>query len=257
MADGGIVAAVGEAGVGPGDRCSRRPRATRIPATGSCRPARPRPTDVETWLGLWTPELGKPHTAVVVRDVDLLPAWVAEQLRDLVLRHGSADAGDSVPFCDDRRTRSRTSRPRWPPSSTRWCRCRRCASAPTTSCRWPTTSPSRVRGRDVDVHAVGRRGAARLRLAGQRRRARRGWSRDAARPRRRRSTYATCRPRCLSGTHAAPVAHRGVRARRDRPGAHPAGRHDGRRPRDELGMSRATLYRKIAQYDIHVPRSGS
>ncbi len=25
----------------------------------------------------------------------------------------------------------------------------------------------------------------------------------------------------------------------------------------ELGMSRATVYRKIAQYDIHVPRSGS
>ena len=26
---------------------------------------------------------------------------------------------------------------------------------------------------------------------------------------------------------------------------------------EELGMSRATVYRKIAQYDIHVPRAGS
>jgi transcriptional regulator of acetoin/glycerol metabolism len=39
--------------------------------------------------------LGKSHTAVIVRDVDLLPPWVAERLRDLVLR-SSADT--SVPF---------------------------------------------------------------------------------------------------------------------------------------------------------------
>ena len=25
---------------------------------------------------------------------------------------------------------------------------------------------------------------------------------------------------------------------------------------EELGMSRATVYRKLAQYDIHVPRAG-
>jgi transcriptional regulator of acetoin/glycerol metabolism len=30
--------------------------------------------------------LGKEHTAVVVRDVDMLPTWVADQLRDLVVR---------------------------------------------------------------------------------------------------------------------------------------------------------------------------
>jgi transcriptional regulator of acetoin/glycerol metabolism len=27
-----------------------------------------------------------------------------------------------------------------------------------------------------------------------------------------------------------------------------------RRAAEELGMSRATVYRKLAQYDIHVPR---
>jgi transcriptional regulator with AAA-type ATPase domain len=31
------------------------------------------------------PELAKPNTVVIVRDVDLLPAWAAERLRDLVL----------------------------------------------------------------------------------------------------------------------------------------------------------------------------
>ena len=55
----------------------------------------PAPTDVQTWLGLWAPELGKSHTAVIVRDVDLLPPWVAERLRDLVLR---SSASTSVPF---------------------------------------------------------------------------------------------------------------------------------------------------------------
>ena len=67
-------------------RCSRRRRGTPIRVIASCRASAPAPTDVQTWLGLWTPELGKAHTAVIVRDVDMLPTWVAERLRDLVLR---------------------------------------------------------------------------------------------------------------------------------------------------------------------------
>jgi hypothetical protein len=35
---------------------------------------------------LWTPELGKAHTAVIVREVDALPTWAAERVRDLVVR---------------------------------------------------------------------------------------------------------------------------------------------------------------------------
>ena len=57
----------------------------------------PEPDDVATWLGLWTPELGKSHTAVIVRDVDLLPVWAAERLRDLITR-GAGAAGAGVPF---------------------------------------------------------------------------------------------------------------------------------------------------------------
>jgi transcriptional regulator with AAA-type ATPase domain len=35
---------------------------------------------VEAWLSLWTPELSKPDTAVIVENVDLLPAWAAQEL---------------------------------------------------------------------------------------------------------------------------------------------------------------------------------
>ena len=85
---GQIVAAVGEPGAGRATLLGQAARHTyprdRILSAGA-----PNPTDVQTWLGLWTPELGKAHTAVIVREVDLLPPWVAERLRDLVLRSGA------------------------------------------------------------------------------------------------------------------------------------------------------------------------
>jgi energy-coupling factor transporter ATP-binding protein EcfA2 len=94
MKDGRIVAAVGESGSGRSTALAQaarhaHPRDRILSATA------PAPTDVQTWLDLWTPELGKAHTAVIVRDVDLLPAWVADQLRDLVVRSG---VPNSVPF---------------------------------------------------------------------------------------------------------------------------------------------------------------
>ena len=88
MASGQIVLAVGEAGAGRATLLGQAARQTyprdRILSAGA-----PNPDDVQTWLGLWTPELGKAHTAVIVREVDLLPLWVAERLRDLVLRSGA------------------------------------------------------------------------------------------------------------------------------------------------------------------------
>ncbi len=94
MRAGGVVAAVGEAGSG---RATLLAQAARhlFPRDRILSTSAPAPTDVQTWLGLWAPELGKSHTAVIVRDVDLLPSWVAERLRDLVLRSGE---GTSVPF---------------------------------------------------------------------------------------------------------------------------------------------------------------
>ena len=77
-----------------GRRCWRKRPGTLFPRDRILSAGAPAPTDVQTWLGLWAPELGKDHTAVIVRDVDMLPAWVAERLRDLIQR--SADSG-SVP----------------------------------------------------------------------------------------------------------------------------------------------------------------
>lgn len=97
MRAGGVVAAVGEAGAG---RATALAQAARhlYPRDRILSASAPAPSDVQTWLGLWGPELGKSHTAVIVRDVDLLPSWVAERLRDLVLRSGAGPAGPSVPF---------------------------------------------------------------------------------------------------------------------------------------------------------------
>jgi hypothetical protein len=94
MADGRIVAAVGEPGSGRSTALAQAARHT-YPRDRILSATAPAPTDAQTWLQLWTPELGKAHTAVIVRDVDLLPGWVAEQLRDLVGRGGEPAA---VPF---------------------------------------------------------------------------------------------------------------------------------------------------------------
>ena len=94
MVAGSIVAAVGEAGSGRATLLAQAARHTYPRDRILCASA-PAPTDIQTWLGLWTPELGKAHTAVIVRDVDMLPTWVAERLRSLVLRGAEST---SVPF---------------------------------------------------------------------------------------------------------------------------------------------------------------
>ncbi|AQA04323.1 Fis family transcriptional regulator [Mycobacterium sp. MS1601] len=83
MADGHVVAAIGESGAGRATLLAQAARHAyprdRILSAGT-----PAPSDTSTWLELWGPELGKAHTAVVVRDVDTLPTWAAQRLRDLV-----------------------------------------------------------------------------------------------------------------------------------------------------------------------------
>lgn len=94
MAADSIVAAVGEAGSGRATLLAQAARHT-YPRDRILSASAPAPTDVQTWLGLWGPELGKDHTAVIVRDVDMLPGWVAERLRDLIERSAGAAP---VPF---------------------------------------------------------------------------------------------------------------------------------------------------------------
>jgi sigma-54 dependent transcriptional regulator, acetoin dehydrogenase operon transcriptional activator AcoR len=105
MAEGRIVAAVGEFGSGRSTALAQATRHT-YPRDRILSATAPAPTDLQTWLELWAPELGKSHTAVIVRDVHLLPPWVADHLRDLVVRSGhptpvpfavTADRFDAIP----------------------------------------------------------------------------------------------------------------------------------------------------------------
>jgi hypothetical protein len=96
LASGRVVAAVGEPGTG---RATLLGQAIRQACPGSrilCAAA-PAPEDVEAWLSLWTPELSKPNTSVIVENVDLLPAWAAQELSDR-----AAEALRSLPVSDGR-----------------------------------------------------------------------------------------------------------------------------------------------------------
>ncbi|MFF2317524.1 helix-turn-helix domain-containing protein [Arthrobacter sp. NPDC058097] len=74
-----VVAAVGEPGSGRATLVGQAIRQARPGSRILCAAA-PEPEDVEAWLSLWTPELSKPDTAVIVENVDLLPAWAAQDL---------------------------------------------------------------------------------------------------------------------------------------------------------------------------------
>lgn len=90
---GRVVLAVGESGAGRGTALAQAHRRVG-PADRILSAATPSPADTDAWLALWTPELGKPHTAVVVGDVDALPLRAAEQVHALVVRaRAAAGAG--------------------------------------------------------------------------------------------------------------------------------------------------------------------
>lgn len=93
---GRVVAAVGEPGTGRATLLAQAQRRAQ-PRDRILSASTPAPSDVEAWLALWSPELGKPHTAVIVRDVDGLPAWAAEQLRALVVQAARSRAGSPSP----------------------------------------------------------------------------------------------------------------------------------------------------------------
>ncbi|MEI7055718.1 GAF domain-containing protein [Nocardioides sp. CCNWLW239] len=85
IATGRRVAVVGEPGVGRTTLVAQAFRDLR-PRDRILAASAPDPADAEAWLSLWTPELAKQDTAAVVRDVDMLPAWVAEQLHALLVQ---------------------------------------------------------------------------------------------------------------------------------------------------------------------------
>ncbi|MDX8048607.1 ATP-binding protein [Lentzea sp. BCCO 10_0798] len=74
-----VVAVVGEPGAGKTALATLALRTVR-PRERLLNARPPAPDDVGSWLRLWTPELGKTDTCVVVSDVDALPAWAASSL---------------------------------------------------------------------------------------------------------------------------------------------------------------------------------
>lgn len=80
-----VVVVVGERGSGRTTLAARaqrshRPRGRILAATP------PQPRDLEAWLDLWTPELAKRDTSAVVCDAEDLPAWAAARLVTLLGR---------------------------------------------------------------------------------------------------------------------------------------------------------------------------
>ncbi|MHA6623951.1 helix-turn-helix domain-containing protein [Pseudonocardia sichuanensis] len=92
LADDRVVAVVGEAGAGKSALLAAAHR--RVRPHGRVLNARPpEPRDAESWLALWTPELGKDRTSVVVGRVDGLPSWVAAELAAIFERVAHAEPG--------------------------------------------------------------------------------------------------------------------------------------------------------------------
>ncbi|MGW7568263.1 GAF domain-containing protein [Streptomyces tendae] len=85
LAEGRVLAVVGEPGAG---RTALISAARRLTAPRErvlvARP--PAPEDMRTWLTLWTPELAKDDTCVIVSRVDALPGWAAAELAALFAR---------------------------------------------------------------------------------------------------------------------------------------------------------------------------
>ncbi|MFC4782829.1 helix-turn-helix domain-containing protein [Nocardioides sp. MAHUQ-72] len=247
MVAGRVVAAVGEPGAGRGTMLAQAQRHA-LPRDRILSASSPAAQDIEPWLSLWSPELGKPNTAVVVCDVDALPVWAAERLRELVVR-----AQASVPCLPFSITAERFEDIPAPLAGL----VGTVVQVPPLRERLDDILPlarhaaRRVRGRDVDITPAAVQALASC-----------GWPgnvdqlnrvvRDAAA----RTDVIDVRhlpSEVLSGT-----AHRLTRIEAfereeivrvlTRPGV------TMKEAAEELGMSRATIYRKVAQYDIHIPK---
>ena len=229
------MAAVGEPGVGRATLLAQAQRHVR-PCDRILSASTPASQDTDSWLRLWSPESGKPNTAVVVADVESPPVWAAERLRDLVARAQTAQTAQAAQADPaDRRHDATAETPRaGVPFSITAERFEDipaplAASVDTVVQAAPAERPDdilplarhaarRARGRDVEPHPDRRPRAHRLRLARQRRLANRV-IRDAAT----RTDVIDVLPPGVRG----PLRHRpaadpdrGVRTR-DRPGPSP------------------------------------
>ncbi len=244
---GHVVVAVGERGTGRATLLAQALRRAR-PRDRILSASPPAPQDLDAWLALWAPELGKADTSVVVGEVDSLPARAAEELRGLVVAARAARPG--LPVVLTAEDLAEVPAPLAglvdavvpvPPLRDR----------PGDVLPLAHHVVRQTRGRDLDITPAAAAGAGDVPVAGQR---------GPAAPRRATGCAAGGHDR-----HAAPgvggvqrvrpppLAHRVGGTGRDRPCPHDT-RDDREAGGAELGMSRATVYRKVAQYDLRIPR---
>ena len=243
-----VVAAVGEAGSGRATLLAQAQRRVR-PHDRILSAGTPAPRDVEAWLSLWSPELRREHTAVLVCDVDTLPLWAAEQLRDLVVAARARSTVGVLPFA--------LTASRWqaipaplaalvdtvvpvPPLRER----------PDDVLPLAHHAARRARGRDVQITAAAAQGLRGYAWPGNveqlvsviREAVTRGDVVDV---------------RHLPADLFSGSSHRLSRIERFERDelVRVLARPDVtmREAAEELGMSRATVYRKVAQYDIRIP----
>ena len=81
IADGRSVVAVGEPGSGRTTALAQAVRQVR-PRDRVLAARTPAADDVGSWLDLWSPEIGKEHTTVLLGEADRLPAWAADRLHE-------------------------------------------------------------------------------------------------------------------------------------------------------------------------------
>ncbi len=246
MVAGEVVAAIGEAGAGRSTALAQAARHA-YPQDRILSAEAPAPTDLQTWLGLWTPELGKSHTAVIVRDVDSLPTWVADRLTELIVRSRTQS---SVPFAM---------------SAERF----EDIPAPLAGLVDTVVQVPALRDRPDDVLPLAHHIATRARgrdvvIAPTAARALRGfdWPGNVAQLARVVS-HAANRADIVDVTHLPPEVLAGSSRHLSRIEAFErgeivrvlsSGSPTMADAAHELGMSRATLYRKVGQYDIRITR---
>ncbi|MGX9875810.1 helix-turn-helix domain-containing protein [Streptomyces cellulosae] len=96
LAEGRLLAVVGEPGTGKSTLAALARRQVRSRERILCaRP--PLPDDITPWMEIWAPELTKTHTCVIIAGVHTLPAWAAEDLAGLLSGRAYGDTADPHP----------------------------------------------------------------------------------------------------------------------------------------------------------------
>lgn len=241
---GRSVAAVGEPGSGRATLLAQALRQVR-PRDRILNATTPSPVDVDTWLSLWGPELGKAHTAVILSDADRLPAWAMDRLPHLEV--GARAAGD-LSMTAERVTD---------------------IAEPLATLVDTVVHVPPLRERPADVMPLARHAASRVRRREVRFSADAehalmscGWPGNVDQLNRV-VTEAASRSDVIEARHLPAEVLSGGHRRLTRIEAFERDEivrclsRPGATVKDaaaQLGMSRATVYRKITQYDIHVTR---